>query len=184
MSEVRVTKEQPLVKREAQPVWPMGEFFAPMSSFGRFFGSSPFALMREFTEEMDRVFRGAVLGDLSQAWVPAVDVRQCGGSLVVTAELPGVKKEEVNVQLKENNLILEGERRREHKEDHEGFHRTERSYGRFYRSIPLPEGARTEEAKAELTDGLLKISMPVAEAKKNMRQIKIEEQPKTTPTAA
>ncbi len=184
MPEVRVTKEQPLVKREAQPVWPMGDFFAPMSSFGRFFGSSPFTLMREFTEEMDRVFRGSVLGDLSQAWVPAIDVRQCDGSLVVTAELPGLKKEDVNIQVKDDNLILEGERRREHKEDHEGFHRTERSYGRFYRSIPLPEGAKAEEVKAELADGVLKVSMPVESAKKPVRQIRIEEPAKTKPTAA
>jgi len=100
----------------------------------------------------------------------------------VTAELPGLKKEEVKVELSDDSLIIEGERKREHKEDHEGFHRWERSYGRFYRSIPLPEGAKRDRLKAELSDGVLKVSLPVPESKKKRTQVAIEE--KETKTAA
>ena len=84
--------------------------------------------------------------------------------------------------LGEGALIIQGERKQEHKEDHEGFHRWERSYGQFYRSIPLPEGAKTDQAKAELTDGVLKVSVPVAETKKKTtRQVPIEQGKDTKP---
>jgi len=132
MSEVKVTKENAIAKPEAN------EFFTPILPFGRFFGVRPFALMREFTDEMDRMFKGAPLtegADLA-AWSPTVDVTRCNGDLVVTAELPGLKKEEVKVEMTEDALVIEGERKREHKIDHEGYHRVERSYGKFYRASP------------------------------------------------
>ena len=95
--------------------------------------------MRAFSDEMEREFRGlAPIAD-GGAWAPTVDVRQCNGNLVVTAELPGLKKEEAKVERTEDALVIDGERKREHKEDHEGFHRWERSYGQFYRPIPLPD---------------------------------------------
>jgi len=178
MEEVKVNKEQAVAKREARPARIANDLFAPMVPFGRLFGMSPFALMREFTDEMDRVFRGIAPGMEAgaelRAWSPAVDVRQCDGNLVVTAELPGLKKDEVKVELTEGALVIQGERKREHKEDHEGYHRWERSYGQFYRSIALPEGAKTDQIKAELQDGLLKVSVPVPQAEKKSRQIQIE----------
>ena len=79
------------------------------------------------------------------------------------------------MELTDDALIIEGERKREHKEDHEGFHRWERSYGQFYRSIPLPQGAKTDQTKAELADGVLKVSLPVAEIKKKIREVTVEE---------
>lgn len=132
--------------------------------------------MREFTEEMDRAFQGSAPGTSAElgAWSPAVDVRQCNGDLVITAEVPGLKKEEVKVEVTDDALVIRGERKREHKEDHEGYHRWERSYGQFYRSVPLPEGAKTDQVKAELQDGLLKISVPVPQAEKKPRQVQIE----------
>jgi HSP20 family protein len=148
-----------------------------MFPVGRFFGMNPFTMMREFTEEMDNIFHGniPVIPAVPEVWAPKVDVQRCNGDLVVTAELPGLKKEEVKVEMTEEALVLTGERKLEHKEDHEGYHRYERSYGKFYRSIPLPEGVKTEAAKAELTDGVLKIFVPVAEAKKAARQIPVGE---------
>jgi len=141
----------------------------------------PVPLNASFSEQMDRMFR-ASLGVGKGIWAPIVDVQQCNGTLEVTAELPGLKKEEVKVELSDDSLIIEGERKREHKEDHEGFHRWERSYGRFYRSIPLPEGAKRDRLKAELSDGVLKVSLPVPESKKKRTQVAIEE--KETKTAA
>ena len=119
-----------------------------------------------------------------EPWTPTVDIQQCNGDLVVTVELPGLKKEDVKVELTDDSLVIQGERKHEHKEDHEGFHRWERSYGQFYRSIPLPEGAKTDQAKAELTDGVLKVSVPVPETKKKPRQIPVEQGKETKPAAA
>lgn len=167
MPEVKVNKEV------AKPEMP----FAPMVPFGRWFGMSPFAMMREFTDEMDRAFRDVApreTGAELAAWSPAVDVRQCNGNMVITAELPGLKKEEVKVELLDNAVVIQGERKREHKEDHQGYHRYERSYGQFYRSIPLPEGAKMDQVKAELQDGVLKVSVPVPVAEKKSRPVPIE----------
>lgn len=177
MSDVKISKEKSVAKQEAAPIQ-RSEFFMPAFPFGRFFGLSPFGLMRAFSDEMEREFRGLAPTADGGAWAPTVDVQQCNGNLVVTAELPGLKKEEVKVELNEDTLVIEGERKREHKEDHEGFHRCERSYGQFYRSIPLPEGAKTDQAKAELADGVLKISLPVAETKKKTREVTVQEAPK------
>jgi HSP20 family protein len=174
MPEVKINKEKSLTRREEPVLSRLNEMFTPMLPLGRVFGLSPFAMMREFTEEMDRMFQGA----------PAIDVQQANGNLTVTAELPGLKKEEVKVELSDDALVIEGERKREHKEEREGYYRSERCYGKFYRSIPLPEGAKTDQAKAELSDGVLKVTVPVPEAKKKVREIAVEEGPKTKPATA
>ena len=171
MPEVKLEREKPLVRREPPGV---RDFFAPMFPIGRYFGMNPFGLMREFGAEMDRMFQGAG-GTESAIWAPTIDVQQCNGNIIVTAELPGLKNEDVKVEMTNDNLIIEGERKREHKEDHEGFHRYERSYGKFYRSIPLPEGAKTEQAKAELNNGVLKVTVPVEETKPQARRIPVGE---------
>ena len=184
MPEVKVTKEKSLAKTEAPAPTLFNELFTPMFPVGRFFGLSPFAVMREFTDEMDRAFRGIAPSVETTAWSPTVDIQQSNGNLVVTAELPGLKKEDVKVELTDDALVIKGERKSEHKEEREGFYKSERSYGQFYRSIPLPDGAKTDQAKAELTDGVLKVSVPVPEAKKSVRQITVEEGTKTKPAAA
>lgn len=178
MEEVKVNKEQSVAKREAASLRGASDLFAPMMPFGRWIGMNPFGLMREFTDEMDRIFqavapRTATSADLN-AWSPTVDIRQCNGDLVVTAEVPGLKKDEIKVELTDDALVIQGERKREHKEDHEGYHRWERSYGQFYRAIALPEGAKMDQVKAELQDGLLKVSVPVPQAEKKSRQVPIE----------
>jgi HSP20 family protein len=184
MTEVKVERPVKAVARPETPaLTPFGDLFAPGFPVDRFFGLSPFAVMREFTNEMDRVFRGNA--PALKAWTPTVDIQKVNGDLLVTAELPGLKKEDVKIEMTDKALIIEGERKRETKEDHEGYHRYERTYGNFYRAIPLPEGARAEAVKAELTDGVLKIAIPIAEAKKNVHQIKIEEAaPVKKPVAA
>lgn len=177
MAEVKVNKEQAPAKGESPSVRKGGDFLAPLLPFGRMFGMSPFGLMRDFTSEMERLFQRPDAGVALDAWAPAIDVRKCNGDLVVTAELPGLKKDEVKVEMTDNAIVIQGERKREHTEDHEGYHRFERSYGNFYRSIALPEGAKTDQVKAELQDGVLKISVPVAQAQKpQARQIPIETQ--------
>ncbi len=102
-----------------------------------------------------------------------MDVQSCNGTMVVSAELPGLKKDDVKVEVSGDMLVIEGERTREHKEDHAGYHRWERSYGRFYRSIPLPEGAKTDQVKAELKEGILKVFIPVPEMNQESRRVAI-----------
>lgn len=182
MSEVKVEKNKSLARRETPGLSPFNEFFTSAFPVGRFFGLSPFAMMREFTEEMDRLYRAN--GPALEAWTPTVDIQRSNGNLLVTAELPGLKKEEVKVEVTDDALIIEGERKREHKVEQEGYHRYERSFGKFYRSIPLPEGAKPEEAKAELNDGVLKISVPAPEMKKKVRQIAVEQGTEKKPVAA
>jgi HSP20 family protein len=81
---------------------------------------------------------------------------------VVRAELPGVKQEDVKVELSDEGLLIEGERKHESQEVGEGFFRSERSYGRFWRQVPLPqELLKTEDARAEFRDGVLEVSLPM-----------------------
>lgn len=167
MSEVAVSKktsQAPAVTRAGEPQ----EHRQMLSPF-----MNPFGIMREFASELDRLFRGVSSEGEMQAWFPVMDVRQCNGNLVVSAELPGLKKEEVKVEISDNALIIEGERKQEHKEEHGGYHRWERNYGQFYRSIALPEGAKTDQAKAELKDGVLKVSIPVPEEAKKTRPVPV-----------
>jgi len=181
MSEVKVENKS-LTRRETPGLSPFNEFFTPAFPASRLFGLSPFAMMRELTEEMDRLYHAK--GPALEAWTPTVDVQRSNGDLVVTAELPGLKKEEVKVEVTDKALIIQGERKREVKEDKEGYHRYERSFGNFYRSIPLPEGAKADQAKAELLDGVLKVSVPAPEAKMNVRQIPVEQGADKKPVAA
>lgn len=169
MSEVAVSKKT----QETRAAGRSNEVFQPKIPFGGLLRMSPFAMMREFANEMDRVFRSSGSEAELQTWAPAVDVQRSDGTLVVSADLPGLKKEEVKVEVTDDELVIEGERKLEHKEDREGYHMWERSYGQFYRSIPLPEGAKTDQVKAELKDGVLKVSIPVPEVAKKSRQVAI-----------
>jgi HSP20 family protein len=126
-------------------------------------GGGPFAMLQRFADEMDRFFEdfgGGRRGGFSRAWVPDVEAFQRNNELVIRADLPGLKKDEVSVEVTDNAVVLHGERRQEHEEDREGLYRSERVYGSFYRAIPLPEGAMTDQAKANFRDGVLEITMP------------------------
>jgi HSP20 family protein len=142
-----------------------------------FFGTDPFSWMRRFHEEMDRTFSrffGRESDTESAPWYPAIEVAERNGQLQVHAELPGVKPEDVKVEVTDNALILQGERKYEHEDKQGGVYRSERRYGRFYREIPLPEGANADQAKAQFRDGVLEVVLPVPEQKSNRRTIPIE----------
>jgi HSP20 family protein len=180
MSEVKVTKE--VAPRATAPLTPFGELFAPMVPFGRMFGFNPFGVMREFSEEMDNMYKNMAPKMGAEFFAPAVDIKLAAGNLIVTADLPGLKKEEVKIEVTGDALVIEGERKRVEKEEKEGYKKYERTYGKFYRTIPLPEGAKIEMAKAELTEGVLTITVPVPEVK--ARQVPIEEANKGKAKAA
>jgi len=139
---------------------------------GSLFGVNPFALMRQFTEEMDQTLGQA--GNGNGAWRPVIEVQQKEGKLIVKAEIPGVKKEDVKVNVTETALTLEGERKQEKEEKREGYYHSERSYGNFFRSIPLPEGAKTDQTAAQFKDGVLEVTIPVPEVKAKSQQIPIK----------
>lgn len=139
---------------------------------GSLFGLNPFALMRQFAEEMDRAFNQAPNG--AAAWRPAIEVKEKEGKLIVRAELPGVKKEDVKVNVTDDMLTLEGERKEEKEEKREGYYHSERCYGKFFRSIPLPEGAQTDQAAAQFKDGVLEITVPIPATKHKSQRIPIQ----------
>jgi HSP20 family protein len=150
---------------------------------------SPITLMRRFTEDIDRVFSSFGGGMRSRAgeeremsWMPPVEVRQSRGKLIVRAELPGLNEDDVKVEAAEDGLIIQGERKHEETEEQGGFYRSELSYGRFYRLIPLPESAKIDEAKADFKNGVLEVTVPVPEMQRKSRQIPIEVRGESEPS--
>jgi HSP20 family protein len=128
------------------------------------FNLVPFNWMRSFFREMDRAFDFPEF-DASPGWCPAIECKRTNGTFLVTAEVPGIEKDAVEVEVADNNLVLHGERKMESKKEEDGYFRTERSYGAFHRTIALPEGAKPDEIKAELPNGVLTVKVPVAELK-------------------
>jgi len=167
MPEIKVRKEN------GGAVATRPEVYFPTFPFGSLFGANPFSMMKRFSEEMDRAFAGFAAPAEFELWAPLIEVKHKNGNFVVRAELPGLTKDEVKVEVLEESLVIEGERKREKEEKGEEFYRSERYYGKFYRSIPLPKGAKAEEIKAELTNGVLEVVIPVPELKPATRQIPI-----------
>jgi HSP20 family protein len=177
MPEVAVKKtenDKAMVKQNdtgvARGGWDPFSAWAPSEFF-----SDPFGFMHRFSEEMDRSF-ARFLGRQSgeRMWSPAIEVSESGGQLKVHAELPGLKPEDVHVEVADNQLVIQGERKYESEENQKGVWGSERRYGQFYRAIPLPEGANTEQAKAQFKNGVLEVAVPVPEQKSNRREIPVE----------
>ncbi|MBI4821601.1 MAG: Hsp20/alpha crystallin family protein [Deltaproteobacteria bacterium] len=99
-------------------------------------------------------------------WMPAVDVASTPEEYCVTAELPGMKKEDIKVRVKDGVLSITGERHQEKEEKGKRFHRVERYYGSFLRSFTLPEDINEQKLVAEFKDGLLSVRVPRAEVQK------------------
>jgi HSP20 family protein len=140
---------------------------------------SPFSMIRRLSEEMDRALSSTfglghtTTGEQAGTWLPAIDVRERNGNLEITAELPGMTKDDVQVESTEEGIRIQGEKKQEQTTEEGGVHRTERSYGRFYRLIPLPDGANVEKANAEFKNGVLSIRVPIDETKRKTRRLQI-----------
>jgi HSP20 family protein len=167
MPEIKVAKENGGV------VTHRPEVYFPTFQFGSLLGTNPFGLMKRFTEEIDRAITGCVTPAEFDLWAPPLEVRHKDGNFIVTAELPGIAKEDVKVEVIEESLVVAGEKKVVKEEKEEGYFRSERTYGKFYRSIPLPKGAKADLIKAELTNGILKVVIPVPEVKPTLRQVPI-----------
>lgn len=92
--------------------------------------------------------------------MPAVDVVEKENSFEITAELPGLDEKDVEVKLVGNSLVIKGEKRQEHKEEKDGYHLSERSFGSFQRSFALPDGVDREQIEAKFGKGVLRVSLP------------------------
>lgn len=107
-------------------------------------------------------------------WMPAVDIYQTDKhEVVLKAELPGLKREDVELRVENNTLTIRGERRQEKEVTKEHYHRIERAYGSFSRSFTLPNAIDTDKVRAEYRDGVLTVTMPMREESKP-RQIQVE----------
>ena|ERR1051325_6641961 len=128
----------------------------------------PFAWMRQMQDQLDRAFNGLWSGSGTSSWTPdpvfgqsdwspAIDVFQRGNDLVIRADVPGLTKDDITVDIADDQLTIRGERRFDHEEERDGVFRSERSYGSFCRVVPLPQGAIADSAKATFNSGVLEI---------------------------
>jgi len=162
--------------------FPAGLMISPSD----FFRMGPFSLMRRMSEEMERVVGeyGLNRGEGGSAvWAPRIEVSQTDNKYEVRAELPGINPADVKLEVTDDAVILEGERKTEINENMGGVQLTERQYGHFYRAIPLPEGAQVDEAKAKFDNGVLDVTVPIQAQKETRRQIPIESSGKTSETS-
>jgi HSP20 family protein len=148
--------------------------------------TSPFSLMRRLSDDMERIFDESWAGhkfpklfrnlDVAAArWAPDIEAFERKGEFVVRADLPGMTKDNVKVEVTEGDLVIQGERKEEKEQKEKGYYACERSYGAFYRAVPLPEGVKADEAKATFKDGVLEIAMPAGKMpEKHGRQLEIK----------
>ncbi|HZT05873.1 MAG TPA: Hsp20/alpha crystallin family protein [Chloroflexota bacterium] len=100
------------------------------------------------------------LTGLTTAWAPTVDMYEKNGEVIIKAEIPGVKKEDVRLTIDAGDLVIEGERHAETEVKEKDYYRMERSFGSFYRRLPLPEGVHEEQIKATFNEGVLEVHVP------------------------
>jgi HSP20 family protein len=141
-------------------------------------------MMRRFADDIDRLFEGlAPSSMLRSGWTgwtergqfsPEIDIFERDGKLVVRADLPGMTKDNVRVDITENAVIIEGERKYDYETNERGVYRAERSWGSFRREIPIPDGVKTETANAKFRDGVLEVTMDASQMAKSRRRIEIQ----------
>ena len=127
---------------------------------------------REIVQMRDEI--GRWFGDITERekgerksamWAPDVDIKETEKEVIVRADLPGIKMEDIDVSVDENQLVIKGERKIEKEEKEKDYIRVERSYGSFYRSFDVGVPIKAEEVKASYADGVLEITIPKAEVK-------------------
>ena len=143
---------------------------------------NPFLMMRKMNEEISRLSEES--GSSGRFWAPTIEVSREGDNLLVRAELPGLKPDDVKVEIESDTLVLSGERKFERDESKGGVQQTERRYGRFYRAIALPEEANPDEGRARFENGILEITIPLREPQTNRKQIPVEGASTPTPEKA
>jgi len=178
-------------QREAFPLAP-ASFFA-----------SPFSLMNAFLNDIDRLASGMGFDTVpsprtltsarrgrvaAPAWIPPIEVFARNGQLVIVAEVPGIEKDKLNVEVDADRVIISGERLEQHEDQHGSMYQSERRYGRFARAIELPAGARPDQGNATFANGILEIEIPLS-AQPSTRRLEVRdantsEHPKPEPQRA
>ena len=173
---MRHTMERFPMKREQWGVTPWNDFGFPAAA--SLFSASPWQVMRRLQEDMDRLFNEVTgiqtqqLGAGQQPWQPRLDISETDGEWLIEADLPGVDKENIDVQVQNGHLILRAEMRREQevRPEEEGkqdqqrrYYRRERQYGYFERVLALPDSADDERIRCEFKDGVLTVHLPKLE---------------------
>jgi HSP20 family protein len=147
-------------------------------------------MMRRISEDMDQLFESfgfgrsgfptafgpadlAGLEGTASLWTPHIEVYEREGKLVINADLPGVKKEDVHAEITPDAVTIRGQRKQEKTSSEGGLYRSERSYGAFYRTVPLPEGVDAESASASFRDGVLQIEMDAPQRPARGRTLQI-----------
>ena len=140
----------------------------------------PFTELRRMREDMDRIFESFMRPTPLVPWaaegiVPMIDVFERNNDIIVKAELPGLKKEDIEITATEDSVSLSGEFKREEEAREEGFYRRERRAGRFYRTIPMPIAIKPNDVRASFKEGVLEVTAPKAEeAKAKEKKVPIE----------
>jgi HSP20 family protein len=128
------------------------------------------SLQSEFNRLFDSFLGSGGREELrARRWVPAMDLVETDDHLVLRADLPGMSKDDVNIEVKDNVLTVSGERKAEHEDKTDGYYRIERAFGSFSRSLTLPQGIDTSSINAEFTDGVLEVRIPKPEERKPQR---------------
>jgi HSP20 family protein len=154
-------------------------------------GESSFAGMNQLMREMDRMFEGlwrSPLGLLApfggrwnggdmrtSQWLPSLEMHEHDGEFIVRADLPGMRRQDVEVEVVGQSLVIQGERRQGCEGDDNGWHRSECRYGKFVRSVPLPEHVDPERIRAHFQDGILELRMPAQQRREARRRIEVSE---------
>ena len=148
-----------------------------MAPWERAFG---FPMLARLSDEFDSMFGRVGLDrpmfePMPSMWNPEMEIITKAHELLVKVDMPGIKKDEVTVEIADDHLVLRGERKQEKEEKKDGFFKTERTYGSFFRMVPLPEGVKSEGAKAIMHDGVLEITVPMVQVEEKRRTLAITE---------
>jgi HSP20 family protein len=127
------------------------------------------SLQTEMNRLFNTVFDTPVANGGNRRWVPAMDLVETKDDFVLRADLPGMRQEDVKIELEDNVLTVSGERKAEHEAREEGFYRLERAFGAFSRSLTLPKGVNPESVSASFANGVLEVHIPKPEAVKPRR---------------
>ncbi|MGE3179664.1 MAG: Hsp20/alpha crystallin family protein, partial [Vicinamibacterales bacterium] len=152
-------------------------------------GGGSLTALQRFADDVDRMFEEmgfprawalpAILSSSADAsrerpaWMPPIDVIQKEDQLVIKADLPGMTRDDLSIEVSGDTLTIQGERKSDREEQRNGVYRQERTYGRFCRTILLPEGAITDQCQATFSDGVLEITLPVPPESTRHRRIEI-----------
>lgn len=181
-------QDVPITRRAGES----GQGLAQQQEGGKaiFEGRSPFSVVRRMMEDMDRLFENfdsarsllpALQGSLLPAlqgrrqgwslgtWMPEVEVSERDGKLLVSADLPGMRQEDIDLELRDDALILRGQRNEEREEQRSNVSYSERSYGSFVRTIALPTGVKPDDVEATFQNGVLQVALPLPQESSRRR---------------